>query len=83
MMDKEDFEKLLERVQKEKKDGLSKEYRDMQFGKMCYEVINYMTRLKFIEEKEDKILIYPLCGKLKGDYPKEYEIKNVGSDENE
>lgn len=83
IMDKEDFEKLLEKVQKGKKNGLSKEYRDMQFGKMCYEVINYMTRLKIIEEKEDKIVIYPLCGKIQGDYPSDYEIKDIGSDKNE
>ncbi|BCZ47894.1 hypothetical protein psyc5s11_39610 [Clostridium gelidum] len=83
MMDKEYFEKLLEKVQREKKNGLSKEYRDMQFGKMCYEVINYMTRIKLIEEKEDKIVIYPLCGKIQGDYPRDYEIKDIGSDKNE
>ena len=83
IMDKEDFEKLLEKVQKEKKNGLSKEYRDMQFGKMCYEVINYMTRIKLIEEKEDKIIIFPLCGKIQGDYPSGYEIKDIGSDKNE
>ena len=83
IMDKEDFEKLLEKVQKEKKNGLSKEYREMQFGKMCYEVINYMTRIKLIEEKEDKIIIYPLCGKIQGDYPRDYEIKDIGSDKNE
>lgn len=83
IMDKEDFEKLLDKVQKEKKNGLSKEYRDMQFGKMCYEVTDYMKRLKLIEEKQDKIIIYPLCGKIQGDYPKEYEIKDIGSDKNE
>lgn len=82
-MDKEEFENLLNKVQNEKKSGLSKEYRDMQFGKMCYEVIEYMKRLKFIEEKEDKIIIYPLCGKLQGDYPSDYEIKGVGIDDNE
>ena len=83
MMDKEDFEKLLDKVQREKKNGISKEYRDMQFGKMCYEVTDYMKRLKLIEEKQDKIIIYPLCGKLQGDYPKDYEEKKIGSYENE
>lgn len=80
-MDKEEYEDLLDKVQNEKKSGLSKEYRDMKFSKMCYEVIEYMKRLKFIEEKEDKIIIYPLCGKLQGDYPNDYEIKGVEIDD--
>lgn len=74
IMEKEIFEDLLDRVRKEKGEGLSKDYREGTFGKIVFEVIEYMERLKMIEESGDKIIIYPLCGKVVGDYPTEFNL---------
>lgn len=81
VIDKEKFEDILQEVKKQKGQGLSKEYREGAFSKIVYDTIEYMERLKIISEKEEKIIIYPLCGKVIGDYPKDYISKLEGKED--
>ena len=73
ILKKEEFEDLITYVKNEKGNGWSKEYRDMSLGKLCYEVIYYMEMLSMIKEEGESVKILPLCGKIQGDYPKDYE----------
>jgi uncharacterized protein (TIGR02678 family) len=70
---KEEFEDLITYVKNEKSSGWSKEYREMSFGKLCYEVIDYMEKLSMVKEQGETVMLLPLCGKLQGDYPEDYE----------
>lgn len=80
VMNKIDFEQLILKVRFEKSHGWSKELRDMSQGKLFYEVINELSRFSFIKEEREVIRILPLCGKVTGNYPKDYqwEVSNEG-----
>ena len=67
------------------KDGLtSSTEMETRASQMKLKVSNSLEKANTTySEKQDKIIIYPLCGKIQGDYPKEYEIKDIGSDKNE
>ncbi|WP_163195416.1 TIGR02678 family protein [Clostridium thermarum] len=73
VLKKEEFEDLITYVKKEKGNGWSKEYREMSLGKLCYEVIDFMEKLSMVKEEGELVKIQPLCGKIQGDYPKDYK----------
>ena len=74
-INKIDFEQLLLKVKMEKGHGFSKEYREMSDSRFLYEVINEMKLFSFLEEEKDIIRILPLCGKIRGHYPKDYNME--------
>ncbi|WP_150843953.1 MULTISPECIES: TIGR02678 family protein [unclassified Clostridium] len=80
VMNKIDFEQLILQVRLSKSHGWSKEFREMTQGKYLSEVIEELERFSFIREEKETIKILPLCGKVMGDYPKDYvwEEKNEG-----
>jgi hypothetical protein len=73
LLKKEEFEDLITYVKNEKGSGWSKEYREMSLGKLCYEVIDYMEKLSMAAEEGEVVKVLPLCGKIQGDYPVDYE----------
>ena len=74
-INKIDFEQLLLKVKMEKGHGFSKEYREMSDSRFLYEVINEMKLFSFLEEEKDIVRILPLCGKIRGNYPKDYNME--------
>ncbi len=73
ILNKVDFEQIVLKVKLEKSHGFSKEYREMSDGRFLYEIINEMILFLFIEEEKDVIKIFPLCGKIRGTYPEDYD----------
>lgn len=53
----------------------SKEYREMEDDKLLTAVISYMKSWRMIDESDGEIVIYPAAGKMIGDYPAEFELK--------
>lgn len=53
----------------------SKEYREMEDDKLLTAVISYMKSWMMIDESDGEIVIYPAAGKMIGNYPIEFELK--------
>lgn len=53
----------------------SKEYREMEDDKLLTAVISYMKSWMMIDENDGEIIIYPAAGKMIGNYPVEFELK--------
>lgn len=53
----------------------SKEYREMEDDKLSTAVISYMKSWMMIDESDGEIVIYPAVGKMIGNYPVEFELK--------
>ena len=53
----------------------SKEYREMDDDKLLTAVISYMKSWMMIDESDGEIVIYPAAGKMIGNYPVEFELK--------
>jgi uncharacterized protein (TIGR02678 family) len=71
------IEKFLSLVNKCKQlysEGWSKFYREMSMNKLLEEVIFEMKNYQMIEvkNKDERVLILPLAGKITGQYPKDY-----------
>ena len=68
--------KLVRVVKQNFKKGFSKEYREMQEDRLLEEVVKYMKEFDMIREsKESKeYIIMPMCFKIIGKYPKDFEI---------
>ena len=53
----------------------SKEYREMEEEKLLTAVISYMKSWMMIDESDGEIVIYPAVGKMIGNYPAEFALK--------
>lgn len=53
----------------------SKEYREMEDAKLLAAVISYMKSWMMIDESDGEIVIYPAAGKMIGNYPAEFALK--------
>ncbi len=53
----------------------SKEYRELEDDKLLTAVISYMKSWMMIDESDGEIVIYPAAGKMIGNYPAEFELK--------
>lgn len=70
---KQQFSDLLSACREKWNSGWSKEYREMDKGKLADTVKNYMKEWMFIRESEDQIMIMPAVGKQAGFYPEDFE----------
>lgn len=70
---KRQFSELILACRKKWSAGWSKEYREMDEGKLVDTVKNYMKEWMFIREGEDMVIILPAVGKQAGFYPKDFE----------
>ncbi len=57
------------------KQAWSKEYREMEDTKLLVTVISYMKSWMMIAECNEEIVIYPAAGKIIGNYPADFQIK--------
>ncbi len=67
------FSELILACRKKWSVGWSKEYREMDEGRLVDTVKNYMKEWMFIQKDEDMLIILPAVGKQAGFYPKDYE----------
>lgn len=77
------FSNIIQKVQEKYMSGWSKTYRELSMNKLEKEVVEYMksfSMIKHIKAYND-ILIYPIVGKLKGDYPRQYWKKLEGNND--
>lgn len=70
---KQQFSELILSCRKKWSSGWSKEYREMDEGKLADTVINYMKDWMFIRESNGMIIILPAVGKQAGFYPEDFE----------
>lgn len=70
---KQQFSELILTCRKKWSTGWSKEYREMDEGRLVDTVKNYMTEWMFIRKDEDMIIILPAVGKQAGFYPEDFE----------
>ena len=70
---KQQFSELILACRKKWSAGWSKEYREVDEGKLVDTVKNYMKEWMFIRESEDMVIILPAVGKQAGFYPKDFE----------
>lgn len=78
ILNKEEFKKIIKELKNEKSIGWSKEYRECSLDKLMNDILKYMKEFLMVDEDEDNIIIYPLVGKIIGDYPSDYKGgKNV------
>lgn len=68
--------KLIREVKEKYSKGFSKEFREMQEEQMLKEVVAYMEQFEMIryDEEAKEYTIMPICFKIVGKYPKEFEI---------
>ena len=70
---KQQFSELILICKKKWSAGFSKEYREMDEGKLVDTVKNYMKDWMFIREREGMVIILPAVGKQAGFYPEDFE----------
>ena len=71
-----EMQKLVRKVKQDYQKGFSKEYREMQEEKLLEEIVKYMKEFDMIRESEEskEYIIMPICFKIIGKYPKDFEI---------
>lgn len=72
------FRQALLECRKEYGKAWSKEYREMEEGKLAEAVLSYMKGWMMVEEQGEQILICPAAGKTEGCYPEDFQIKENG-----
>ena len=74
-LDRLEFEQMIREVKREKGSGFTKNYREMPDGEFVKDVMEHMERWTFIkcQREEQQVIVYPLAGKMAGDYPADYQ----------
>ena len=72
------FGKIVREVKNRYSKGFSKEYREMPEEKLQDEIVKYMKQFDMIRESKEteEYIIMPICFKIIGKYPKDFENKN-------
>ena len=72
------FEKIVREAKKRYSKGFSKEYREMPEERLQDEIVKYMKQFDMIRESKEteEYIIMPICFKIIGKYPKDFENKN-------
>jgi uncharacterized protein (TIGR02678 family) len=74
---REEFSVLVAACQKQWKNAWSKEYREMDGGRLAAVVKGYMKDWMMIEETEEEIIIFPAAVKQEGFYPEDYSSEST------
>lgn len=72
---KESYREMLIELRNSKASGWSKEYRESTDDYLYENLVDFMSGYSLLKEYEEKIIIYPLIGKVVGDYPEDYGVK--------
>ena len=75
IVSKKEFQKELYDCRDRYRAAWSKEYREMEDEKLLTAVTSYMKSWMMIDESDGEIVIYPAAGKMIGNYPAEFELK--------
>lgn len=72
------FSKLIREVKNRYSKGFSKEYREMTEENLQTEAVKYMKQFDMIRESKEteEYIIMPICFKIIGKYPKDFENKD-------
>ena len=72
------FSKLIREVKNRYSKGFSKEYREMTEENLQIEAVKYMKQFDMIRESKEteEYIIMPICFKIIGKYPKDFENKD-------
>lgn len=68
--------KLVRQVKAKYSNGFSKEYRELEEDKLLLEIVEYMKQFDMIryDEEDKEYVIMPICFKIIGKYPKDFEF---------
>lgn len=78
---KEQLEDLIFQCKEKYGSAWSKEYREMEQSRLVEQAVFYMEDWMLLSRNRDDITIYPAAGKIIGQYPKVYELKEGAKDE--
>lgn len=60
--------------------GFTKEYRDYSEAMLVSKIKEFMKNFSMIKEYEESIILLPLIGKVTGEYPKDYKVRNMNEE---
>ncbi len=69
----EEFAALVRKCQKEWREAWSKEYREMEEGRLLAAVKRYMYDWMMLSEEDGQVILYPAVARLSGFYPTDYQ----------
>jgi len=73
------FDSIIESCKRNYMHGWSKEYREMGMESLCANVTEFMEGFSMVEKAGREINIMPLCGKVIGYYPLDFNKRNINS----
>ncbi|TCO77392.1 TIGR02678 family protein [Marinisporobacter balticus] len=71
-MTQDEFKEMTKDLKEEMGQGWSKEYRECSLDRLNHDILAYMKKFCMVTTIDDFIHIYPLVGKVIGDYPSDY-----------
>lgn len=72
LISRAEFTGLLEECRRRYGAGFVKTYREMTAGEFCETIGDYLEELDFIGWEKDQVRIFPVAGKIMGQYPVDY-----------
>ncbi len=72
LVSRAEFTGLLEECRRRYGAGFVKTYREMTAGEFCETIADYLEELDFIGWEHDEVRIFPVAGKVMGQYPVDY-----------
>lgn len=73
IISKEEFSQIVRKLKEDYGKGFSKEYREMNEEELEEQIFDFMEEYDMIRKEEKQYRIMPICFKIKGFYPKEFE----------
>lgn len=75
IISKEEFSQIVRKLKQDYGKGFSKEYREMDEKELEEQIFSFMEEYDMMRKEEKQYRIMPICFKIKGFYPKEFEQK--------
>ena len=75
IISKEEFSQIVRELKQDYGKGFSKEYREMDEKELEEQIFSFMEEYDMMRKEEKQYRIMPICFKIKGFYPKEFESK--------
>lgn len=74
-IEREELERIIEKCRLEYGSGFIKAFREMTTTEFTKQVWEYMLEMELIREKENRVLLSPVIGKIVGRYPQDFKIE--------
>ena len=78
LMREDVFSGMVEQTAEKYRNAWSKEFREMTFPKLKYQVMDCMESWMLLRQEGDMIRIFPAALKFSGHYPKDFDPENAG-----